>query len=160
MAAGDIKPAFAASAAFEQTLASLTNTSARQGTFIDNTSNKFDSAIVFYGITSGGVAPTAGSTYGVYLLRRDSHASPTVTDDNAGSSDAGITIINATLIGVITVTASTATKFSGSFDTAPFGPLGPSWTTAIKNNSGQTISGTEADHVKRWVGKYDTVAQS
>jgi hypothetical protein len=49
------------------------------------------------------------------------------------------------------VTADTAKAFYGVFDTAPFGPLGPEWGIAIKNNTGQAVSSTEGDHRKAYV---------
>jgi hypothetical protein len=160
MAAGDIKDAFAASAAFTITLASLANATAQQSSMIDNSSNLYSSANIFVKITSGSSAPTAGSVYSVYLLRRDDHASPNISEDSAGGSDAAITIENATPLGVIIVTASANKAFIGVFSTTALGPLGKSWGIAIKNNSGQTIHATEGNHLARWVGVYNTVAQS
>lgn len=132
-----------ARATFTITLASLANASARQSTLVSNTNN-YPAALIFLELTSGGVAPTAGAVYEVYLIRSDG----TTADDNAGASDAAITIENATLLGTIVLTATTAKGFVGIFDTAPFGPLGDTWGIAVKNSSGQTISTTEGDHVK------------
>jgi hypothetical protein len=130
-----------AQAAFTITLASLANASARQSTLINN-SNDYPAALINLKITSGGVAPTAGAVYEVYLIRSDG----AIADDGAGASDAAITIENAPLLGTIVVTATTAKAFYGVFDTAPLGPLGPTWGIAIKNVSGQALSSTEGDH--------------
>lgn len=137
-------------ATFTITLASLTNGSARQSTMITNT-NKRPGALVTLKITSGAAAPTAGTTYEVYVLRGDDPASSTYRTDGAGASDAAITILNAKLIGAIVVTASAATAFYGEFDTGIAGPLGPEWGIAVRNNSGQALSTTEADHLKGYV---------
>lgn len=132
-------------ATFTITLASLANAAARQSTLITN-SNNYPAALVRLKITSGGVAPTVGTVYEVYLLRGDG----TNATDGAGASDAAITLENAPLLGTIVVTATTAKAFYGEFDTAPFGLLGTSWGIAVKNSSGQTISTTEGDHVKSY----------
>ena len=142
--ANNILVAEQARATFTITLASLANGSARQSTMISNASPSYPAALVNLKITSGGVAPTAGTVYEVYLLRSDG----TVADDAAGASDAAITIENASLLGTIVVTATTAKAFYGVFDTAPLGPLGISWGIAVKNSTGQALSSTEGDHVK------------
>lgn len=132
-------------AAFTQTLASLTNTSARQTTMVTNT-NKRPGALIYYVIRAGGTGPTAGSTYEFFLLRSDG----TVSDDNAGASDAAITIENAPLLGTMVLTTTINGRFYGVFDTAALGPLGTSFGIAVRNNSGQTLNATEGDHVKRY----------
>lgn len=148
--ASEIRTKTITKATFTMTLASLANGSARQSTMISNSSN-YPAAIITMRIKSGASAPTVGTTYSVYLLRGDDAASSTYRSDNAGASDAAITIENATLIGTITVTATGAKNFYGEFDTGPFGPLGPEWGIAVKNNSGQALSTTEGDHLKGYL---------
>lgn len=140
--ANEIRTKLDSRATLTITLASLTNGSARQSTMVSN-SNGRPAALVFVKVTSGGSAPTAGSVYEVYLLRGDG----TNRTDNAGSSDAAITILNAPLLGTIVVTASTATAFYGEFDTKYLGELGTEFGIAIRNASGQTVSSTGGDHV-------------
>jgi len=130
-----------ASAGFTITLASLATGSARQSTMVTNT-NDYPAALVYMQISSGGVAPTAGTLYEIYLLRSDG----TIADDAAGASDAAITIENAPLLGTIIVTATADKKFYGVFDTALLGPLGSSWGIAVKNSSGQSLDATGVDH--------------
>ena len=113
-------------------------------------SNNYPGAIVYVRIKSN-TAPTAGQTYNVYLLRGDDASSSTFRTDNAGATDAAITIENATLLGQIVVTATATKSFYGEFDTSMLGPLGPEWGIAIKNNSGQTISATGSDHLAEYV---------
>ena len=132
-----------ARATFTITLASLANLSARQSTMISNP-NDYPSANITLQIRSGGVAPTAGTVYEVYLIRGDG----VERDDNAGATDATIVIENATLLGTIVVTANTAKDFTKSFDTTPAGPLGIEWGIAVRNASGQALDATEANHVK------------
>lgn len=137
-------------ATFTLTLASLASGSGRQSTMVANSSN-YPAAIVTMKIRSGGVAPTAGTTYDVYLLRGDDAASSTYRTDGAGASDAALTVENAQLLGSIVVTASTAKDFYGEFDTAPLGPLGPEWGIAVVNRSGQALDSTEGNHLKGYV---------
>lgn len=137
-------------ATFTLTLASLTSGSARQSTMVAN-SNNYPAALVTVKISSGGSAPTANTTYDVYLLRGDDPSSSTYRSDGAGASDTGITIENAQFLGSIVVTASTNKVFSADFDTAPLGPLGPEWGIAVKNNSGQALHGTEGNHLKGYL---------
>lgn len=139
--ANEIRTKDITTAAFTITLASLADGSGRQSTLVSNTSD-YPAALVNVKITSGGSAPTAGAVYEVYLLRSDG----TIADDGAGASDAAITIENAPLLGTIKVTATTAKAFYGVFDTAPLGPLGPTWGIAVVNESGQALSSTEGDH--------------
>lgn len=150
MAVSEIQLKTDAKATFTLTLASLANGSARQSTMITNT-NKRPGALVTLKITSGAVAPTAGTTYDVFLLRGDDPASSTYRTDGAGAADAAITIENARRIGTIVVTATAAKAFYGEFDTGVAGPLGPEWGIAVRNNSEQALSSTETDHFKGYV---------
>lgn len=149
--ANEIRIKNIAKATFTMTLASLANGSARQSTLIDNSTNDYPAAIVYLKIQSGGVAPTADSVYEVYLIRGDDPSSSTYRTDGAGASDAAITIQNATLLGVIKVTANANTNFYGEFDTEPAGKLGPEWGIAVKNTSGQALNATEGNHLKGYV---------
>jgi len=133
---------------FTITLASLATGAARQSDMIDNTLRR--PAMLFYlKIQSGGTAPTAGSIYEIYLLRGDAFAA-TYRTDNAGASDAAITIENATLIGTIVVTATINKNFFFDGDTASAGPLGFEFGIAVKNNSGQALNATEGNHLKEF----------
>lgn len=143
--ANEIRTKLDTAAAFTQTLASLTNTSARQTTLITNSTNR-PAALIYYRIQSGATGPTAGSIYELFLLRNDG----TVADDNAGASDAAITIENAPLLGTMVLTTTVNKNFFGIFDTAALGPLGSSFGIAVRNSSGQTLNATEGNHLKRY----------
>jgi hypothetical protein len=144
--ANEIRTKDIASAGFTITLAALANAAARQSTLLSN-SNDYPAALIFLKISSNASAPTAGAVYQVYLLRSDG----TIADDAAGASDAAITIENAPLLGTIVVTATANKAFYGVFDTAPLGPLGPTWGIAVKNSSGQALHGTEGNHDYNYV---------
>lgn len=121
------------------TLASLASSAAgvgRQSTLV--TSNKARSAMIGVKFTVG-TTPTANSLVYVYLIR----TSGTLNDDGAGSSDAGLTVVNAPLLGTILVPAATSnTAYYGIFDTKFLGSLGSSWGIAVVNSSGATANGT------------------
>lgn len=130
---------------FTQTLASLANAAARQSTIVSNPNNR-PAALLDYRIESGAVAPTAGAMYEIFLIRGDG----TRRTDNAGASDAAITVLNAQLIGTLQVTANTNTNFTDVFDTAPLGKLGTEFGTIVRNSSGQALNATEANHTKAY----------
>lgn len=143
--ANEIRTKTITPATFTISLASVGSGSAQQSDMISN-SNNYPAALIFLKIESGAAAPTAGTAYEIYLLRSDG----TVADDNAGASDAAITIENASLLGTIIVTANANKNFYGVFDTGPLGPLGSSWGIAVKNSSGQALNATEGNHAKRY----------
>ena len=134
MATSEIRAKPIAEAQFTVTLDSLAAASARQSTLLTN-SNNYPAALVSVCLQSNSNAPTAGQVYEVYLLRDTG----TLADDAAGASDAAITIENAPLLGTVVVTATANKSFYGVFDTAPLGPLGPTWGIAVKNATSQAL---------------------
>lgn len=148
--ANEVRTKPIAKATFTLTLASLASGSGRQSTMVANSSN-YPAAIVTIRIKSSASAPTVNTTYDVYLLRGDDASSSTYRTDNAGASDAAVTIENAPLLGSIVVTATANKSFYADFDTSPLGPLGPEWGIAIVNRSGQALSATEGDHLKGYL---------
>jgi len=141
--ANEIRTSMAAEAAFTTTTASLAAAAGRSSAAITN-SNNAPAALISVKITTGGSAPTAGRCYTVYLLRDTG----TIASNGWAGTDAAFTASNAPILGTIVVTASTATAFYGIFDTAPFGPLGPTFGIAIVNNTDQAASTTEGDHAE------------
>lgn len=155
-----VKDAFAAAATMTITLGSLANSAAgvgRQSTLVDNTSNLYTSAQIALKITTG-TTPTANSLIYVYLIRSDNNGTP-IIDDGAGASDAGLTVVNAPLLGTILVPAATSnTAYYGVFDTKFLGSLGNKWGIAVVNNSGAALNSTGGNHVVEFVGITQTVA--
>jgi hypothetical protein len=145
--ANEIRTKFDAVANFTITLSSLASAAARQSTIVAN-ANSRNAAVIYLRIESGGTAPAAGTVYEVYLLRDDGVT--TLRTDNAGPTDAAITIVNAQLIGTIVVTNNLNTYFTADFDTAPLGPLGPKWGIAVKNSTDQVLNATEGNHIKEY----------
>lgn len=138
------------------TLASLAsvgtppNVAGRQSTLVDNTSNLYVGAKVYLKIKLG-TSPTANTLIYVYLIQYDNSA---VEDDGAGASDAGLTVINAPLLGtILNVSTSTGTVVYGIFDTTKIvDSLGPKWGIAVVNTTGASLDSTEGNHTKNYVG--------
>lgn len=147
------------SASFTITLASLASSTSgvgRQSTLVDNTSNLYTSAQIDLKITTG-TSPTANTLVYVYLIRSDNNTP--IIDDGAGSSDAGLTVVNAPLLGTILVSAATSNAaYYGIFDTKFLGSLGPKWGIAVVNSTGAALNSTEGNHVKEYLGIYQTVS--
>lgn len=152
-----VKELLGAVANFTLTLASLANSTVgvgRQSTLIDNTTDLYLSALIALNIKVG-TTPTAGGLIYVYLIRSNNDATP-IADDNAGVSDAGITVVNATPLGVIRVLdATTGANYREIFDTSQLGPLGAKWGIAIVNSSGVALNASEG--VYSWRGVQKTV---
>lgn len=135
------------------TLASLATLTSRQSTLVANNTTgttRNYGATIYLRISSGGTAPAAGNVYEAYLIRADAASSPTYLSDNAGASDAAITIENAQMLGVIVVTATANKNFYGEFHTGSSGPLGFQWGIAVRNGTGQSLHATEGNHYKAY----------
>lgn len=139
--------------AFTLTLASLATSTVgvgRQSTLVDNSTNLYFSALVSLNIHVG-TTPTANSLIYVYLIRSNADTTA-IADDNAGASDAGLTIVNAPLLGVIICNAATTgANYRKLFDTAFLGDLGPKWGIAIVNSTGVALNASEGAY--SWIGK-------
>lgn len=138
---------FGTTTAFTITLASLASSAVgvgRQSTLI--TSNTAGSAHIAVKFTVG-TTPTAGSLIYVYLIRGDG----TINDDNAGASNAALTVINAPLLGTILVPATTSdTAYYGFFDTKFLGALGKTFGIAVVNSSGVTANATPGNFLAEY----------
>lgn len=145
----EIKDKFGSSTAFTITLASLANGSARQSTIVDNTTDRFSRVIVYTKIKQG-TSPTGNKTVTAYLLRDDNNGTNHRTD-GAGASDAAITILNATLIGIMNNKSSPTTGdvLYGEFI---IDNPGPKWGIAIQNDTGVSLDSTGSNHWARFVG--------
>jgi len=133
-----VTDAFGTTTAFTITLASLANSSAgvgRQSQMV--TGNTAQSALIAIKFTVG-TAATANSVVNTYLIRSDG----TISDDGAGTADAGITIVNAPNLGNIAISGTAPnTTYYGVFDTKPY-TLGPNFGIAVVNQSGFAANGT------------------
>jgi hypothetical protein len=139
------------SAALTITLASLASSTSgvgRQATFVDNT-DLYQMIRVYFDITTG-TSPTTGKTIQFYLLNRDDHSSPNISTDNAGSSDAGLTIVTAPLVYVVQTDATSDKHYRGSF---LIRNPGTSWAIAIVHDTGVALNATGSNHSIRYCGE-------
>ncbi len=119
---------------------SIANSSARQSTAIDNSTNTFLDALVFVNI-----ATTSGSSTGYLNIYAYGTANGGSTyTDGASGSDAAFTMPttpNLRLIGVLNIGSSTGTYRGGPFSVAvAFGGILPSnWGIVIENKAGVTL---------------------
>jgi hypothetical protein len=148
---------FGTTTTFTITLASLANSTAgvgRQSTLIDNTSTKYTSAHIAVKFTVG-TTPTANTLIYVYLIRGDG----TINDDAAGATDAGLTVINAPLLGTILCSAATSNvAYYGFFDTKFLGSLGKTFGIAVVNSTAVTANSTGGNFTAEYTGISQTVA--
>lgn len=131
--------------AFAITLASLANSGVnvgRQSTMATNI-NKRPAALIFARITLG-TSPTADAPVYLYLLRGSTDGL-TRTDD-AGATDAALTIRGAQALKTFSGPATTDFEINVVIDTAPLGLLGPSFGVALVNNSGVALNATGTNH--------------
>ena len=137
------------STAMTITLASLATSTAgvgRQSTFVDNTDNA-QMVRVYFDVTTG-TSPTTNKSIQFYLLCRDDHSSPTIATDNAGGSDAGLTVVTANLVCVVQTTNVSDTHYRGSF---LIRNPGISWAIAVVHDTAVNLNSTGGNHILRYV---------
>lgn len=147
--ANEIKEKYSASAGFTLTLASLASSTAgvgRQSTLIDNSTSRYQKVIVYVKIKQG-TSPTGNRGVYIYGIRSDG----TIRSDGAGASDAGLTVLNAPLLGSLLNKSSPSTGdlLYGEF---VFENPGPEWGIAIVHDTGVNLDSTEGNHDYNWVG--------
>lgn len=156
VSAGTVFEKFASAASLTITLASLATSGSvgRISNYVDNTTTRYQSALVYVQVTIGSAAPTANSPVNVYLARSDNSA---INDDGNGTADASGTFVNTPLLGVINIPSNgTNQQVYGVFDTAPLGALGPAWGIGLLNNSGGSLHPTAGSQKINWVGRTQT----
>lgn len=139
------------------TLASLTNTSARESTVIDNTTNLFLDALVQV-ISKSPASGTSASGYIVIWAYATADGGSNYTQSATGS-DAGITLTvppNARRVGVINMVANAVTYKGGPYSVAAAfqGALPQKWGIIIENQSGGTLDSTGGSHSVFYQGVY------
>lgn len=151
--ANKILPYFAAEATLAMTLAGLPSSTSgvgRQSDMVDNSVNRFKRIRLFIK-TKLGTGPSAGKGIYFYGLRGDKNATAHRTD-NAGPSDAALTIINAELIGVIGTAAAPATG-DVLLKEIIFEDPGLEWGIAGYHDTGVNLDATAGNHWVRWIGE-------
>ena len=124
------------------TITSLTNTSSRQSTAVDNTSNLFFDALVSVKVKTNASGTSAGGFVLVYAYATVDGG--TTYTDGATGSDGSFTPTSPTnlkLIGSINCVANSATYIGGPFSVADaFGGILPAkWGIVIQNQTGATL---------------------
>jgi hypothetical protein len=158
----DIKEKFGSNGqAITITVASLTNTSARASTVIDNSTTLFLDALVFLKLKSGASSTTPTGTIRVYAYATVDGG--TLYTEGASGSDAALTLVSPTnlvLLGVINMVANATTYYGGPFSVAQaFGGVLPEkWGIVIENQSGGTLDSTGANHLAEYEGVYANAA--
>ena len=141
------------------TITSLTTTSQRQSTAIDNTTNLYLDALVFAKIKSGASGTTATGTINIYAYGTADGG--TTYTDGATGTDGAITLTvppNMRIIGVMNLVANATTYEAGPFSVAAaFGGILPDhWGIVVENKTGGTLDGSIAS---TWYqGVFQTVA--
>lgn len=152
MAVSEIMEKFGSSTALTITLASLASSAAgvgRQSTIVDNTTNRYRDVLLYIKIKQG-TSPTGSRSVKVYGIRDDNNATNHRTD-GAGAIDAGLTVLNAPLIGVGMNKSSPATG-DLIYIECLFHRPGPKWGIAIVHDTGVALDATGGNHWARYVG--------
>lgn len=151
-----IQPNHAAYSALTITLASLATSTAgvgRQSTIVDNTTDKFEGALLNVLIKLG-TSPTANKSIYLYLIQSNG----TNRTDGAGASDAALTIKNAALIGIMT-TGSAPVTGDNLRKTFLIEGLGREWGIAVVHDSAVNLDSTGGNHAITFSGyKYEVVS--
>lgn len=140
---------FATRATLTISLNSLATSTAgvgRQSTLVDNSATRYSRIILSASIKLG-TSPTGNRAVYVYLIRGNG----TERADGAGPTDAGITVVNAELLGVMASKSSPATGdvLVGAF---LIEEPGPEWGIAIVHDTGVNLDSTGGNHVLSYVG--------
>lgn len=159
MATGDVLVQYPTAVAMTITLSTpLTTGSARESTAVNNTSTKYDDALLSI--------KTKGQTGGTGVLEVWGYSSlekGTLTyTDGATGTDAAFTaanIKNSVYIGSVRMDAANSVQSGPFYLASAFGGrLPPRWGIILKNSSGASMSTTAGDHLIEYQGTYLNVS--
>lgn len=143
---------FSTVAAMTITTASIADGNGRIATGVDNSTDEYQKIHLYCRLETG-TTPTADSRVNFYFYREDDHATEYVSD--------GQTLTD----GSLSVTPSPPTQFIGAMisdgtsdtrlylDTVVHDPGPGRWSVGFMNETGATLSTTEADGFIHWVGE-------
>ena len=133
-----------ASTAMTITLASLASSTAGVGKQTTLVSNDDDAQMVrvYFKVTTG-TTPTANKSIQFYLITGDDPSSSNIRTDNAGASDAGITILSARLVNVVQTNSTSNTTYRDSF---LIRNPGREWGIAIVHDTVANLHATAGNH--------------
>lgn len=151
--ANEIKSLYGATTSITITLASLASSTVgvgRQSDIIDNTTTRYSAVLVFLQVKLG-TGPTGNRGVYVHLIRGDNDGGSTIRSDGAGTSDAGLTILNAQQIGGLQDAGAPST---GDVLTGEFLILepGPQWGIAVHHDTGVALNATGSNFVVKYIG--------
>jgi hypothetical protein len=141
-----IQPAFATSATITIALNSVTSGSFATSSAIDNTSNKYVSALVQVKFKAG-TTPTATGYVNVYLIRT-ADGGTTYDGNSTANKPGGMQFLGSMFLSG----AVTGEVLTGTFDTALLGSLGEFWKIAVENLTGVTSDSTGGNHTAKFTG--------
>lgn len=156
-----VKQAFNTAATFTCTLASLANSTSgvgRQSTVVDNSAGLYQDALVTLKIKTGASGVSSTGFIAVYAFGTTDGG--TTYTDNAGASDAALTISASRLIGTFPAVANATTYVSQQMSVAAAfgGTLPAKWGIVVVNSSNAALDTTEGNHAKQYQEVYSTVA--
>lgn len=137
------------------TLASLANNAARQSAAVDNSSTKYQDALVQLKIKTGASGTSSTGTVVVYACA--SVDGGTTYTEGATGSDAALTLVSPTnlrMVGLINCVANATTYISSPMSIAAAfgGKLPERWGIVVQNSTGAALDSTEGNHAKLWQG--------
>lgn len=153
----DFKLGFGSSTAITCSLASKADSTARESTAVDNSSNLYVDALVSVAVKLQTGSPTGDKAIYVYVYASEDG---TNYSDNATGSNADLTMrvpTNLRLLGVINTPDSGGLTYRSapmSVARAFDGVLPRKWGIVVENKTGVTFSATEGDHSKSYTGVY------
>jgi len=150
--AAEIKAKFGSSTAMTITLASLATSTVgvgRQTTLIDNTTNRYRRIQVYFRVTTG-TTPTANKSIRFFLVKGDDPAASNIRTDNAGASDAGLTVVTADQVYAVATSSTSDQAYRGSFTIEN---PGPEWGLCVVHDTGVNLNATGSNHSIRYVGE-------
>jgi hypothetical protein len=153
------KPTYGSKTNITITVASLSNSSARASTAVDNSSNLFVDAHVGGFIRANSSGTSSTGYFNIYVYA--SVDGGTTYSDAATGSDASHTLNNnAFLLGVVELNANSETAEFGPFSIATaFGGIIPmNWGVIVENRSGAALDSTGSNHEVHYRGvQYQSV---
>lgn len=150
-----LQPTYATSASITISLSGIASGNAREGTAVDNTSNKYTDAILSLIVKLQAGTPSGQKAINIYAYGSEDG---TNFGDNATGSDANITLrvpTNLRYVGSIQCPDSGALTYKSnpiSVGRAFGGVLPRKWGIVVENQTGVTFSATEGDHTKSYTG--------
>lgn len=152
---------YGTSTAITCSLASLANstTVGRQCTVVDNSSNKFDDALLTLAIKTGTVSTPI--SLNVYIFGSEDGTTFDSDDALVGATDAAYTVNAASnLRGPVVMNCPTSAKvYTKIISIASFfgGVMPRKWGFVVVNNSGGNLDSTEGNHTKSYTGITETI---